>query len=253
MTLPEPPFLSRTEYVLTADGALGCSDAPRLYAWLLDRLSPAEAEWIHEGGGQALAQHVRTERGTGKTIWTLNLLSEEANRAVLPALEEEMTVGLHPETLKASLLRQDSFASPLEFIQTARQRPVERLTELAVLSPLAFHQAGRYVIYPEEGLLLQSLVSKWNVAFPDWPLEDEDALRMLESGLLIRDYRLHTVRFALKGNKIPGCLGKLYLLSRMPAPLFEIWNLLVWYGCFCGAGIKTTLGMGALDCAAIRE
>ncbi len=253
MTFSEAPFLSRIEYALRSDDAITCSDASRLYAWLLEQIPPSEAERIHEGEGQVISQHVRVERGTGKTIWSVSLLSKEANSAILPVLQETMTIELHPETLEAALFRQDVFGTPLEFIQAAERRPVERHTEMSILSPLAFHQAGRYVIYPEEHLLLQSLVKKWNAAFPAYPLEDEDAMRFLENGILIRDYRLHTVRFALKGNKIPGCLGKLYLQSRLPEPLFKIWNLLLWYGCFCGAGIKTTLGMGALDCTALRE
>ena len=247
------PFLSRVEYDLSADSAITSSDAPRLYAWLLEQLSPQEAECVHEGEGQAISQHVRTERRTGRTIWSVSLLSREANSAILPALQEKMTIDLHPETLQASLLRRDSFGAPLEFIQTVEQQPIERLTQLSIFSPLAFHQGGRYVIYPEEHLFLQSLVKKWNAAFLEYPLEDEDAMRFLENGIMIRDYRLHTVRFALKGNKIPGCLGKLYLQSRLPEPLFRIWNLLLQYGCFCGAGIKTTLGMGALNCTGFRE
>ena len=253
MTSPETPFLTRVEYELSSADAVTFSDAPRLYAWLLEQLSSDEAGWIHEGDGQALTQHVWKEPETGKTIWSVSLLSREANCAILPAMKKDLTIELHPETLNASMLRQDSYATPLEFIQNAKRRPVERLAELSILSPLAFHQAGRYVIYPEERLLLQSLLKKWNAAAPAYTLEDEDAIRSLEDGLLIRDYRLHTVRFALKGNKIPGCLGKLYLQSRLPEPLFEIWNLLLWFGCFSGAGIKTTLGMGAMDIHALRE
>lgn len=253
MTTPETPFLSRTEYELKCDAPLSFSDAPRLYAWLLEQLGAQEAEWIHEDDGRALTQHVRVERESGRTIWSVCLLSEAANRAILPALKPELTVELHPELLQAARVRQDSFSTPLEFIQHARQRPVARLAELAVLSPMAFHQQDHYAIFPEERLLLQSLVKKWNAAFPAYPLEDEDAMKMLENGITIRDYRLHTVRFALKGNKIPGCLGKLYLQARLAEPVFEIWNLLLQYACFSGAGVKTTLGMGALDCPALRE
>ena len=123
MTAPDMPFLSRVEYDLSADSAITSSDAPRLYAWLLEQLSPQEAECVHEGEGQAISQHVRTERRTGRTIWSVSLLSREANSAILPALQEKMTIDLHPETLQASLLRRDSFGAPLEFIQTVEQQP----------------------------------------------------------------------------------------------------------------------------------
>ena len=252
MTKSETPFLSRYEYELSGGSAVGFSDAPRLYAWLLEMFPEEEAAWLHEEGNRFLSQHVRREHGSGRAVWSVSILSREANELISPALEKEMTIGLHPETLKADLVRQDGFPTQEDFIRHARTTPVGRLAEVSLLSPLAFHQAGSYVIYPGEELFLNSLLKKWNDAFSEFPLEDEDAVSALRSGVRIRDYRLQTVRFALKGNKIPGCIGKLYLQSRLPEPLFEIWNLLLRYGTFCGAGIKTTLGMGALGCPELR-
>ena len=245
-------FLSRYEYELSGGPAIGFSDAHRLYAWLLTRLPEEEAEWLHESGDPSVSQHIRKEYGTGKTIWSVNILSQEANEVMSPALEAEMEIGLHPETLKATLVRQNGFQSQVDYIRHAREHAIDRVAEVSLLSPMAFHQAGHYVIYPQEQLLLRSLVKKWNAAFMEFPLEDEDAMTALENGILIRDYQLRTVRFALKGNKIPGCLGKLYLQSRLPEPLFEIWNLLLQYGTYCGAGIKTTLGMGAMGFSKLK-
>ena len=162
MTLPEIPFLSRYEYVLSGNPALTCSDAPRLYAWLLERLTEPDAEQIHAGEGRLLAQHVRKERETGRIVWSVSILSKEANEMLLPLLGESMTMELHPESVDAALVRRDTFASHEDFFRHARQRPVDRLAELALLSPLSFHSAGQYVIFPEKRLLLQSLVKKWN-------------------------------------------------------------------------------------------
>lgn len=239
-------FLSRYEYELSGSSAIGFSDAHRLYAWLLSQLPAEEAEWLHEEGNLSISQHVRREYETSRTIWSVSILSQEAYTLIWPVLENLKEIRLHPETLKATMLRQVGFQSQLEFIRHAREHTIDRVAEVLLLSPLAFRQAGHYVIYPQESLLLNSLANKWNAAFSEFPLEDEDAMKAMENGIMIRDYQLRTVRFALKGNKIPGCLGKIYLQSRLPEPLFEIWNLLLQYGTFCGAGIKTTLGMGAL-------
>ena len=252
MTKEETPCLCRLEYALEGGPAIGVSDAPRFYAWLLAQLPAPDAEWFHENGGQFVSQHIRKEYATGKTVWSVSIMTKEANAAFLPFLGEELTVRLHPETLTAVLIRKDSFEAPLDFINYAKDHTVKRVAEVSLLSPLAFHQRGQCVIYPEARLLLQSLINRWNTVFPEYPLDDEDAMRALENGVMIRDYQLRTVRFALKGNKIPGCLGKLYLQSRLPEPLFEIWNLLLWFGAFSGAGIKTTLGMGALCFQTVR-
>ncbi len=117
---------------------------------------------------------------------------------------------------------------------------------LEMLSPASFKQSGRYVIYPQERLILQSLIAKWNLTYPLYPLEDEDALGLMEAGLHIVDYRLRTTRYSIKGTKIPGFVGSVTLESRLPEPMEQIWKLLVLFAPFCGLGIKTTLGMGGV-------
>ncbi len=54
--------------------------------------------------------------------------------------------------------------------------------EIRFLTPTAFKQAGRYAIFPQERLLLQSLLSRWNYLCPDYPLTDEDAISALLEG-----------------------------------------------------------------------
>lgn len=253
MTEKETPCLCRMEYALEGGPSIGFSDAHRFYAWLLAQLPGPEAEWFHENGGQFVSQHVRKEYPTGRIIWSVSILTKEANAVIQPVLEQDLTVRLHPETVTAALIRKDSFAAPAAFIGYAKEHIVERVAQVSLLSPLAFRRRGQYVIFPEAPLLIQSLVNRWDAVFPEYSMNDEDAMRALETGVMIRDFQLRTVRFALKGNKIPGCLGKLYLQSRLPEPLFEIWNLLLRFGTFSGVGIKTTLGMGALDLAVVRS
>ena len=65
-------------------------------------------------------------------------------------------------------------------------------------------------------------------------------------GVLIVDYSLRTVRYSLKGTKIPAFVGNIVMESRLSAPLQEIWQLLVALAPYSGIGIKTTLGMGGV-------
>ena len=69
---------------------------------------------------------------------------------------------------------------------------------------------------------------------------------LLEKGLHIVDYSLRTVRYPLKNVKIPSFVGNIVVESRLPAPLQEIWQLLVCLAPYTGVGIKTTLGMGSI-------
>lgn len=108
-------------------------------------------------------------------------------------------------------------------------------------------QAGRYAIYPQEFLLLQSLVLHWSTAFPDCQLNDPDALDAILRGLHILDYNLHTVSYPIKNTRIPGFVGSAVVEARLALPLLELWNALLSFAPYGGIGIKTTLGMGGVS------
>lgn len=120
-------------------------------------------------------------------------------------------------------------------------------TEIQFLSAASFKQNGRYVIFPQEKLILQSLVNRWNSFCEEYPLCDPDALCMLESGIYIRDYTLKSVRYHLKNVYIPAFVGKVTLDSRLPVPLAELWRAILLWADYSGIGIKTALGMGGAN------
>ena len=105
----------------------------------------------------------------------------------------------------------------------------------------------RDAIYPQEFLLLQSLVLHWNTAFPDCQLNDPDALDAILRGLHILDYNLHTVSYPIKNTRIPGFVGSAVVEARLALPLLELWNALLSFAPYGGIGIKTTLGMGGVS------
>ena len=130
-----------------------------------------------------------------------------------------------------------------ELIRAGRSCSESR-AKLIFLSPCAFKQAGRYAIFPQENLLLQSLIAHWNAAFPEYALSDPDALQALQQGLHIVDYNLHTTRYLLKETRIPAFQGNVTIEARLAPPLLELWNALLSFAPYGGIGIKTTLGMG---------
>ena len=133
----------------------------------------------------------------------------------------------------------------LQLLLAAREELASR-TRLWFRTPCAFKQAGRYAIYPQEFLLLQSLVLHWNTAFPDCQLNDPDALDAILRGLHILDYNLHTVSYPIKNTRIPGFVGSAVVEARLALPLLELWNALLSFAPYGGIGIKTTLGMGGV-------
>ncbi len=84
-------------------------------------------------------------------------------------------------------------------------------------------------------------------------MEDEDAFHMLVSGLTLRRYRLTSRDYWLKGQRIPGFMGSVQFSTRLSAPIMELWRLLVAFAPYCGIGVKTALGMGAVTTSFITQ
>lgn len=155
-------------------------------------------------------------------------------------------LGGHGAPPQMEPLGSHSVENGLQLLLAAREEPASR-TRLWFRTPCAFKQAGRYAIYPQEFLLLQSLVLHWNTAFPDCQLNDPDALDAILRGLHILDYNLHTVSYPIKNTRIPGFVGSAVVEARLALPLLELWNALLSFAPYGGIGIKTTLGMGGVS------
>ena len=176
----------------------------------------------------------------------LNTAEDASLRWMLQALERCTTLELHGAPLQMEPLGSHSVENGLQLLLAAREELASR-TRLWFRTPCAFKQAGRYAIYPQEFLLLQSLVLHWNTAFPDCQLSDPDALDAILCGLRIRDYSLHTVSYPIKNTCIPGFVGSAVVEARLALPLLELWNALLSFAPYGGIGIKTTLGMGGVS------
>lgn len=198
---------------------------------------------MHLQGEHPIAHFLCFSPEKQSLIWTVNLLNDAARQVVFPVLESAKEIPLHELTLPVSEVRTFPAISAEELIRSGRSRSETR-AKIAFLSPCAFKQSGRYTIFPQETLLLQSLIAHWNAAFPEYALIDSDALQALQQGLHIVDYNLHTTRYLLKETRIPAFQGNVTIEARLAPPLLELWNALLSFASHGGVGIKTTLGMG---------
>ena len=241
----EDNMISRYRFALNGD-FLPSERAYAFYSCLLSMLPFDVAEQLHGQGETPISQFLYFDREKEKNIWQISILDAETADAVCPILDELSCLELNRGKVELSLQEKLQFTAE-DFVVRSREKSARHWETLFLLSPMAFKQNGRYVIVPQEHLIIQSLLNKWNTAFPQYPLDDEDALRLLEDGIHISDYSLRSVRFPLKDNSIPGCAGKITLEAGLSAPIMEIWNLLLSFAPFSGVGIKTALGMGGIE------
>lgn len=177
--------------------------AYRLYGWLMEQLSPDLGDILHEQGEHPIAHSLRFLPGENTLVWTVNLLNDTLRKAAVPVLEQTQEIRLHDVSLHASLLSHSQCISARQLIEAGRSQQASR-AKLFFVSPCAFKQGGRYTIFPQEALVLQSLIQHYNAAFPELALTDPDAFHSLTQGLHITDYDLRTVRYPLKEVRIPA-------------------------------------------------
>lgn len=238
-------MITQYEFLLSEGERLPAGTAYRLYAWLLSQLAPQQAQQLHEQGLRPIAQHLHWDAATNRTGWRVALFGEEMETQAGAVLQACDAIELERRTLRPRLCSRTQ-VRPEDLIRQARQLDAGR-TAVTFRSVTAFKQAGRYTIFPQERLILQSALSKWNAFFPQYDMCDEDAARMLESGLHIVRYSLHSTHYPLKGKWIPGFVGQIQLEARLPAPMQELWKTLALLLPYAGVGIKNALGMGGVQ------
>lgn len=235
--------------------AVSCPGSPRIppfwayrfYAWLLEQIPSDYGEWLHQQGEKPVSHFLYHDKQQDESIWQISLLSETAVSLFNPILSNLTDIFLNSESIKVQPKGVFCVEQPQQFMQhTCEQTDAPRQTKLSFLSTTTFRQNGNYTMFPQMRLILQSLINKWNLCYPEFLLMDEDAFNLLEQGLHITDYVLRSNRFPLKATKIPGFVGSIMITSRLSAPMEELWQLLLAFAPFSGIGVKTTLGMGGV-------
>lgn len=226
-----------------------------LYAALNELVSSETADVWHQQNSMPLSQYFCPERAQGKARWNITVFSKEAEAALLPVLEQRQELFLREPacSLPLRILEKRDFPSGNDFLDCAASLEDCGRHAIQFWTPTAFKHNETYQILPDVHQIVQSLVRRWNQIMPEYPLLDEDALRMLEAQMWIQDYRLQSRRFDLKGHRIPGFTGTIWIRNRLPAPLLEVWKVLLLFGEYAGVGVKTALGMGGMSCSEIKK
>lgn len=237
-----------TQYVITLkctpDHPLYADSAYRLYAHLLENLPQEDAQWLHEEGNRTISQFLRYNREKGCCFWTVNILFDEVAKFLCPLLDSLAEVSIENQSFP--ILDKIIRKITAELLLHQARKETDNKQTISFLTTTSFKQNGRYAIFPQERLILQSLIMRWNEVFPQYVLDDEDAFQAMLAGIHIVDYQLRTSRFSLKGVRIPGFMGSCVLEARLALPLMELWNTLLLFANYVGLGIKTGLGMGGV-------
>ena len=133
-----------------------------------------------------------------------------------------------------------------ELITEFYEKKCPKYLEIKFQTPTAFKSDGKYVIYPDLGLIYASLMRKYSAVSEAFDMFDEETLEALVEQSEIVRYRLQTVPFPLEKVQITGLQEVSVFILRGPEQWQDICRMLFKFGEFAGVGIKTGMGMGAM-------
>ena len=221
-----------------------------LHGALIEQLPEDYAAYLHTENLRPYSQSIRWDREGERVLWRIGTLEDTAGEIIGTALE-------HMEQI---FLRQKNYTASVQNIQCVSQRSYQdiadtyfraetapRGAEIQFLTPTSFKQGGAYIILPESALILQSLLARWNRFCPDIRIEEDNLAQELAAHIHLTRYALHSAAYSVEGYSIRGFRGQIALRFTGSDMVRRILGTLLAYAPYAGIGIKTALGMGAVE------
>ena len=240
-------MLAHLKMSLVADD-LNLHKASALQGVMFENIDSDFAERMHSQNIHPYSQYLVNENES--YFWIVNTLNEESyENIILPLLnpqfkEFKVKNGNVDVKVTAKKLRQ---LSEEELLKRFYEESADRNIGIHIRTPMAFKQNGNYNIVPDIRLIFQSLMNKYNVAYTNMSMFDFDTLENITENTIVTRYNLRSAAFAMEGIKIPGFLGKMTFRFKGTETMARYARLLLEFGEFSGIGIKTAMGMGAMD------
>ncbi len=220
---------------------------------LMDVVGDNVAQWLHSRShNRPFSQCVYYDRNRRLPIWRVSTLTEEAGGLILDALRDLMgfSFRIKQKNLNIELceVAGEKRLSYQELMDRAfLTDELLRGGRLDFITPAGFKRDGYYVSLPEMYLIFQSLLQRWNSFYQDAAIISDGLERELGAMCHIGRYELKSKKFSVNSGTVYGFCGNMDVRFSGQDMARRIMGLLMSYAPFAGIGIKTALGMGAVD------
>ena len=192
-------------------------------------------------------------RGTGRAAfarWRIGVVGEEVGEAIGEGLRQGDGIFLRQKGYEVrlgerKLLAESSFEEIADTFFLQETPP--KGAEISFCTPTSFKREGRYVMLPDFFLICQSLLMRWNRFAKEVYLYGEDLMERMALACQLSQYALHSVPFSVEGHTIRGFCGTMRVRFFGTDGMRRILGMLFSFAPFVGIGIKTALGMGAVE------
>ncbi|WP_128837394.1 CRISPR-associated endoribonuclease Cas6 [Streptococcus sp. DD11] len=217
----------------------------KLQGFLMGRISDDFASFLHQQETNPYSLNLRSTRE--ETVWTVNLLSEEAERQILPQLLslEIIKLETYPEDILVKNIEIQSL-SPQALLELFQGEEASHLVSLNFYTPTTFKSQGQFVLFPDTRLIFQSLMQKYSRLVEGKAEIEEETLQFLAEHSQISSYRLKSHYFPIHGRKYPAFEGRVTIRIQGASTLKAYAQMLLRFGEYSGVGTKCSLGMGGM-------
>lgn len=216
---------------------------------LFEQMDTNYVEFLHQQNRHPYSQYVYRDKDN-KVYWSISTCDDECSKYMITPLLEDSLQEIHLNKVKEPIKfisKSLKTISQEQLMDRFYNLPAERYLEIRILTPISFKSYGKYINYPDLRLIYQSLMNKYDAVLQEASMFDEDTLDMLVEGSEIIKYNLHSYLFPLQGVKIPSFYGSMTIKVNSTDTAAKFIRLLLEFGEFSGIGIKTGLGMGAIE------
>lgn len=223
---------------------------------LMELVDSNSAALYHHMTLRPYSQSVYWDGEQQRAVWRIGILTDDAYTRLIEPLQgidkiwlsqKQCQVRLHPMEIKNEITFEELSRQAIQ----ADSAPLG--AEWKFINVVSFKQNGRYVILPDMRLIYQSLLQRWNTFSDSVKVEDEDLIEQLTSHCRLTKYQLQSSVFSVNGSTIYGCHGWQRIGFFGYDMLKRLQGMLTAFAPFAGVGVKTALGMGAVNTEILKE
>ncbi|MDO4666313.1 MAG: CRISPR-associated endoribonuclease Cas6 [Streptococcus sp.] len=217
----------------------------KLQGFLMEEIASEYAGILHQQETNPYSTNLISDQN--ESVWTVNLLTNEAEEHILPKLMslEKIDLKSFSNTIVVKHVTMQTLSQEhlLEIFQSNEE---SHLIHLTFYTPTTFKSQGSYALFPDTRLIFQSLMQKYTRLVEQKDEIEEETLIFLAEHSRISSYQLKSYYFSVHRKKFPAFKGRITIKISGPATLKAYANMLLKFGEYSGIGIKCSLGMGGM-------
>lgn len=221
-----------------------------LHGYLMEQVGESYGNLLHQSQLKPFSQSLYFNRKNHQWIWEINTLNDEAYESLIIPMVSKEFIDLEHQDKKLKII-QCIQKEALSYEDLTRQYYLSdrsrKIFTTTFLTPCSFKVKNEYLMHPSLFHIYQSLMQKFSQFSTTIKIDDAIVLKHLAEHTSIIDYRLKSSKYYMGKGIIKGYSGEIRLKIEGNETIRNLGNLLFAFGNYSGVGIKTSLGMGAID------